>query len=140
MTGADVDRITTGIIIGVTVLLIVWDVVLTQWKDARTESRLLANWSRDWTIIPYAWGVLGGHWFWFWGAPVPDENIRVAFYIAISILILISDAILYYVRQEFLYLPPRWVQYMRHPLCMVIVGILVGHFLWGQRTLVPFPI
>jgi hypothetical protein len=140
MTGSSINAITTGILIGVSTLLIVWDVVLTRWKGAKTESRLLANWARDWTVIPYAWGVLGGHWFWFWETSVPDEMVRVAFYIVLSVLLLALDIAFYRLREAYLFIPPKWVQYIRHPLVALVLGVLVGHYLWGQRTLSPFPL
>lgn len=56
---------TIWIIIGVTLGLIIWDIyaAITP-EDGDTISRVLLEWSENHIFVPFAFGVLMGHWFW----------------------------------------------------------------------------
>jgi hypothetical protein len=56
----------TGItMLVVTVGLIGWDLIVAfNGIDGDTISEIMKNYAHDYPIIPLAWGVVLGHWFW----------------------------------------------------------------------------
>lgn len=45
--------------------LVIWDIALALDKIPRnTISQAIVDLSRKWSVVPFAIGVLCGHWFW----------------------------------------------------------------------------
>lgn len=71
--------ITQLILVGVIVALIVYDVYAGSLGQP-TESAVLRDWARDWTLLAFVAGFLLGHWFgprvhadvsgWMWALPI----------------------------------------------------------------------
>lgn len=58
-------RVTMWVVFVVAAILLSWDlyVWLTP-PDEDTISEVIARWSEEWTVIPFTFGVLMGHFFW----------------------------------------------------------------------------
>lgn len=120
--------ITKLIVIGVIVGLIVYD-VFAQGLGQPTESMVLRNWARDWSLLPFCAGFLSAHWFaprqhidisgWMWNLPM------MALLLGIDIGWNIwGDKLL----TDLTY--PGW----RFPLWYFILGLPFGYFLWDQAA------
>lgn len=56
---------TAAVLVGVTALLVVWDVALALDSTRRnTISQAIADYDKRYPIIRFLFGVLMGHWFW----------------------------------------------------------------------------
>jgi len=55
---------TTIFVIASTVIIIAYDIYAAADRDELTISQLMNRSARKWPMIPFAWGVLIGHWFW----------------------------------------------------------------------------
>lgn len=112
----------TKLIVALTIVaLIVYDAFAMQLGQP-TESMVLRDWARDWTILPFIAGFLLGHWF------GPRQNVSYSawgFCLPIMITLLIVDIVmnLKYSGQTF-----AW----RYSLWYALAGIPVGMYLWGQ--------
>lgn len=59
------ERTTHGLILLAVVVLVLWDICcLWRGQDQATISAVIWGLSRKYPIIPFAAGVLCGHWFW----------------------------------------------------------------------------
>lgn len=113
--------ITKIVVWAVTAVLLGYDVLAGKLGQP-TESMVLRDWTRDWTVLPFIAGFLAGHWFgprqsvdvsgWMWSLP------------ALAIL-LASDLVwnLKFAQST----PPWW----RYSLLYVLAGIPVGMYVWG---------
>ena len=54
---------TVLIIVGVTVALIIYDIIIAYTKKDRTITQVLQKYSRQYPIIPFGFGLLFGHLF-----------------------------------------------------------------------------
>jgi len=55
---------TTIFVIVATVVVIGYDIYAAVDRDEITISQLMLRSARKYPMIPFAWGVLMGHWFW----------------------------------------------------------------------------
>ena len=115
--------VTKIIIVAVTAFIIIWDVIAAAQGGARaTESNVLLSWALKHFTVPYAWGVLGGHFFW------PRESAFNGMKGIDSLLKVILPSTLALVIADIYIVPPTWMV----PVAPV-VGYFVGHFFWPQR-------
>ena len=55
----------TEIVILVTTFLVIgYDIYAAADREQKTISRVMLEAARRYPIVPFAWGVLMGHWFW----------------------------------------------------------------------------
>jgi len=121
----DYTLASTILIIAVTVGLSAYDLLPAFNSVSRdTLSAVLYTWSRDWWIIAYVWGVLGGH---FFGGhaqatttPVQDTYLTFWF---MWVLMIVNVA---HVKEQWPLLP-TWCY-----LTLIMIGVLSGHFFWSQ--------
>lgn len=103
-----------------TVLLLAYDVIAGKIGQP-TESMVLRDWGRDWTILPFIAGFLLGHWF------GPRQNVSFSawgFALPILAVLLVTDIV-----WNLKGLPPTaW----RYSLWYALAGIPAGMYLWGQ--------
>lgn len=61
----DWRRLTKRFILAVGYLIAVWDLAaLIGGGVPGTISRVILDWSHDWPVVPFLFGVLAGHLFW----------------------------------------------------------------------------
>lgn len=115
-------KVTVGIVLGVVVLLIAWDlVVATNAVDGDTISEVVAGWSWRWSTVPYGVGVVAGHLFWprfSYITPKMHKRNIIALW-ALSVGVLLADVLGPGT------LMPIW------PFCY---GVFMGRFFWAQRA------
>lgn len=111
------EIITVASIIG----LIVYDVFAMKIGQP-TESMVLRDWGRDWTLLPFVAGFLLGHWF------GPRQVVTSsAWMYALPILgVLLAVDIFWNIKFHGVY--PFW----RYSLFYALAGIPAGMYLWGQ--------
>lgn len=107
--------------------LIAYDVIAGKLGQP-TESAVLRDWARDWTILPFTAGFLLGHWFgphvhadvsgWMWALPIMGVLLGIDVYWNV-------------IRPQKIRLvaPPPW---WRYSLWYALAGIPVGMLLWPQ--------
>lgn len=128
------DRLTELVLLATGAAWLLWEVVIiwqrAQGKRWKTISMVLQRRGWQWNIIPWGFGVLTGHWW--WNQP-NTEPIRGEpwIYIALGVItaaILARDV--WKGRHVQPYLGDRiW----RHPLVVLLAGVIAGHTLWPQR-------
>jgi hypothetical protein len=102
--------------------LLIYDVVALKIGQP-TESMVLRDWARDWTVLPFIAGFLSAHWF------APRQNVSwSAWGFALPILgaLLIGDLIW---NLKFAQNPIPW---WRFSFIYFALGTPVGCYLWGQ--------
>lgn len=117
--------LTKIILIAVIVGLIVYDIFARDLSGV-TESMVLRDWARDWTLLPFCAGFLLGHWF----APQAKVNWSAWMYaLPIFAGLLIVDIVfnLKGYNPETTTLP-MW----RYSLWYALAGIPLGAVLWAQ--------
>jgi hypothetical protein len=58
-------RLTIGVLLGCVLVLVAWDIyVYIEPTPGDTISETLFRWAGRHPIVPFAVGVLSGHWFW----------------------------------------------------------------------------
>lgn len=129
-------NLTQGIIIGVIVALIVYDVFAGRLGQP-TESQVLRDWSRNWTIMPFMAGLLMTHWFAprahpdisGWGWCLPMMALLIGVDIGWNVWggtkeFIVNGVKLASVTQT----TPWW----RYPYVYAVLGMPFGFFLWPQ--------
>lgn len=116
--------ITVSIILGTFVVWIGWDIILAQNGEA-TESMILSDWAAVSVFFPNLIGFLCGHWFfrrrnlwlsgWMWALPVWGALIA-------------SDLMCFFFADK----TTTLYHWTRFPLWYLLVGIVMGSYLWGQ--------
>jgi hypothetical protein len=112
----------TKLIVSLTIVgLIVYDVFAGSLGQP-TESSVLRDWARDWSILPFIAGFLVGHWF----APRQIVDVSVwTFMLPVFAILIIIDLIMYFKYSGYY---PGW----RYSLWYVLLGIPFGMYIWGQ--------
>ena len=111
----------TKLIVALTIVgLIVYDAFAGSLGQP-TESQVLRDWARDWTLLPFIAGFLVGHWF----APRQVVSYSAWGFCLPIFGILLAIDIYFNVKQL---APPAW----RYSLFYALAGIPVGMYLWGQ--------
>lgn len=117
------QSISAVLIVAVTLLLSLYDILpALSAADGDTISAVLRQWSREWPILAWLWGVLGGHWFLGYSEPLmsaPDEYVLIWLTWCFFVLNV-------WVRAEGVRLGT--VGYF----VVLLFGIIAGHFLWSQ--------
>lgn len=116
-----------ALIVLVTLILSLYDIVPAV-NDARgdTISEVLRQWSRDWPVLAYMWGVLGGHWFLGHAAYVTGSQRGDA---ALLVLSGWAALILCVGLQDYTERLGLGVH-----AAFLLAGIAAGHFLWTQAA------
>lgn len=113
------------IVVGAAITLLVgYDIVALVVGGAKsTISSVMRDWAHELPILAYAWGVLGGHFFWGHPEPVTTETGDL-------VLLLFSvwvGVILNFAYQDGAKDLPLWVW-----IVIVMAGLVAGHFFWSQ--------
>lgn len=116
-----VRNMTIGIMAGAALALILWDVYAG--KHHETESKILAEGARTANSLPFACGVLVGHWF-FNRADV-DYHMWPYALVAL-VLVAVWDVL-----ANTVLTPPAW---SRNAGLWFAIGVPVGSIFWGQAT------
>lgn len=114
--------ITKLILVFVIVGLIVYDVFAGALGQP-TESAVLRDWARDWTLLPFTAGFLLGHWF----APMRTVS-QSGWMLCIPIMAVLFGVDLF-MNLKYPGVTPGW----RYSLWYAAAGIPVGMLLWGQH-------
>lgn len=120
------DAVTVGLVVGTAAAWIAWDVVLGV-RRQKTESMWIAQWSRQFNVLPFAIGTLVGHWF--VQSPEPDYRAWPAA-VACAIGVLGFDLVSFPWPRGAILNVPKW---LRYPGLWLAFGVPVGHFFWPQR-------
>lgn len=111
-------------------LVILWDVFLAT-NSQRTVSEIMLSSAREFVTIPVAWGVLAGHFFWWWTSPsLPIGTSRYYILAGIGIVVLVWDICM----QIYPFPSGSWLWYLRYPAIWVVVGFLVGRYFFPQTS------
>ncbi len=103
-------------LLALTLGIIAWDIFLAADKRKRnTISAMIAGASETWWIIPYAWGVLGGHWF-------VSKSLDVPVWLTGSSLV-VAGVVVLVLNLKRVRLP-AWVA--------AAIGFVHGGLLWSQ--------
>lgn len=115
--------VTKIIIIVVAAVLIIWDIIAAaKFGSAATESNVILSWATRHFTVPYAWGVLGGHFFW------PREQALNNMRGVDSLLKVMLPSTAALILADIFIEPPTWAV----PLAPVL-GYFIGHFFWPQK-------
>lgn len=111
-------------IVVATLCLSAWDLVpATNDVAGDTISEVLRRWGREWIVLPYIWGGLGGH---FWGGyPLevgPTETELALTFWSMWLVLILNFGLREHVREW-----PWWAF-----LAAMGVGALVFSFTWSQ--------
>jgi len=113
-------KITLGVIIVCTSVLIGWDIVVaTNDESGDTISELMLAASYRYPGLGLAWGGLAGHLFWPRDSPLFWRKPHTAFLLGGVCLALIAVGLFV----------SLWVL----PIGPLLVGIPLGHWLWPQK-------
>ena len=113
-------------ILVVTVYLISWDlVVATNKVQGDTISEIIAAIARKHLIIPTAFGIVAGHFFWP-GTPrlVPSQTIGA--FVIIGLLVIGFD--LLHWKYDLVF----WGWLEKYPIVIFQVSVILGHLTWSQ--------
>ncbi len=102
----------------------------------RTISQVVKEEAKRWTVTPYVWGALGSHYFPPWPSRADvfsDWGYGVA--IGLAVVLLAVDVAL---RRRSWDELPRFARWARWPFGWFLVGLVVGAFLFVQRTVQPW--
>lgn len=124
-------KLTIYFIICVTLFIIGYDI----WAYSNNVSNALDTisgrmkiWGRESLILPYAWGVLGGH-FWGWmngkllgsvNFKFDDPKVGIALLVSSALVVVISDLFL---KKQGIYVWP-WL--------LIFPGVVAGMLFWSQ--------
>lgn len=121
-------EITKIVVVSVIVGLIGYDVICPSIGQP-TESMVLRNWARDWSLLPFCAGILTAHWFapqrqidisgWMWNLPI--MGILIGTDIGWNLW---GNSI----HTDLTY--PWW----RFPFWYFLMGLPCGYFLWDQAA------
>jgi len=115
---------TDWIVLGIIAAIAVSDVVLV-WYRIPTYSQRMRVWGSRVSFFPYAWGVLGGH-FWAPMDPIMDWWVTLIGLVVIGLALSALHAILRRLEWRFV----KWL-----PVCVYLpAGIPIGAVLWSQGT------
>lgn len=115
------DRIMTVVLMGIAALLaIIWDIYVVFFNKEKRDS--ISEWMKDLSqhtlVIPFAWGALGGHFFW------PGEPL---FGWTPSFLLLLGIGLVW----GFLQLAiPAIRDFKYRMIVSMVIGTICGHLLW----------
>jgi hypothetical protein len=118
------QTVTVVLIVAVSIGLSAYDVLpATNAVDGDTISEVIRRWGREWVVLPYIWGGLGGH---FWaGYPhqtwTAGEELRITLW-SMWMVFVLNLGIRQYVRDW-----PWWAF-----LLAMMVGAVVFSFTWSQ--------
>ncbi len=113
--------ITQIFLVALIVSVILMDVVFAK-KGLPTESMVLRDWARNWTILPFIAGFLLAHWF----APVRSPIVSAWGYALPIFGVLFAIDLYMNLAQPGHY--PAW----RYSLWYALAGVPAGIFLWAQ--------
>jgi len=114
-----VVNITIAVIIMATTILVGWDIVVAL-NDVKhdTISRVLQAWAFEFPVIPFLWGILGGHWFWPRKTALIGPEYSFVFVMVVVLIVLLLSPIIKNV------LPmPIWC----------VLGFVIGHYFWPMN-------
>ena len=115
--------VTQIILVATTVNIIVYDILAVIYGKRSTISKVVLDTSLKFLFIPYACGVLMGHFFW------PGREAGKKQIIALAI---ISVCILGYSIYG-LYAKDTVTLFLKkYPIIIMQFGIVIGHFCWTQ--------
>lgn len=114
-----------GLIVAVTIIAIGWDFVVALNGIPRdTISEVIKYWARQFPLIAYAWGVLGGHFFWVRRAgPIVEYGLPSYTLLAATAFLVVYIGI--FIKQTGGVYYPYW---------FFVAGIFAGHFIWPQSV------
>jgi len=101
---------------------ILMDVVFAK-HGLPTESMVLRDWARNWSILPFVAGFLLAHWFLPLKTPIGGAW---GYALPIFALLIGIDLYMNLVHPNYY---PAW----RYPMIYAILGIPTGALLWAQR-------
>lgn len=92
-------------------------------EDGDTISAILHEWSREWVVLSYLWGLLGGHWFlgYYRALTTPQGDLVLTLFSLWAVFV--ANVVLRAYEVE----TPTW----GHVVALV-VGVIIGHFFWSQ--------
>lgn len=113
-------KVTKVLIILTAIILIGYDIyAAVEDTGGDTISEVMLAWAYKIPLLAYAFGVLGGHLFW----PLKSTEYHLQ-----RVLILGGTGVI------ILILPLVGLYPHMTPAVPLIVGVVAGHFLWGQKA------
>lgn len=116
-----------------------WELVLVAGRAKgegwETISMVLKNFALRANVLPFAWGLLGGHLFVAWD--IVDERPWFGgwwAWVATACLLLCVDVVLALAPVPDRALWPAWARVLRYPGLWVVWGVAMGFATWPQRA------
>lgn len=125
------NAITLAVLLAPWALFLVWEIYVLvrrgQDKRVKTISMVARDYGHRLSSLVYAWGFMAAHWWWpstFYAAPWASVLGWV-----VLVLLLIQDVFCWsHPRAEW----PVWLKVQRHPVVILVAGLLAGVFLFPQ--------
>lgn len=126
MNTSTLDLITRLHLIIIPIEIVLWD-VFTILHGGRSISGYISGEARHTTSIPFAWGILTGHFF-AWVMDTEGEfSIKVFWWVGALLAVILWD---WYSHGHTI---PDWMQMVRYPLIWVGLGTILGFLAWAQK-------
>jgi hypothetical protein len=88
-----------------------------------TISAVIRSWAKEWAVVPYIWGVLGGHFFLGYPQAITDPTGDLY----ITMFSIWSMFLASLVMRSYGTEVSVWIR-----LLVMAVGVLMGSFFWSQ--------
>lgn len=126
MDGKEARKVTEALVWSTFAIWIAWDIVaVTTWGGQATESAVIGDTAEKMILLPLAFGVLCGHFFWKVPAGTKFWKYRHWVIFGAATLAVISDSIM------------NCMVKGAYPIEVVamfpVIGFFLGHFFWAQR-------
>lgn len=102
-------------------------------KRWATISMVAGRRSPQLNVIPYGWGLLGGHGLWVWPRLSSPWFSGWPVWVAVLSGVLVADIALWRQDEEDRARWPRWARILRNPGLWLLLGVALGHLTWPQR-------
>lgn len=137
------NEITWWVFVALAFALLAWEAVVIIAEARRrggprvqTISQVVKEKAKTWTVMPYVFGALGTHYFPPWPSTA-DVFTDWGYGVAIALVPLLLAWDVAWRRRPWVEYP-RWARWARWPFGWFLVGLLVGSFLFVQRTVQPW--
>jgi len=121
-------KLTACIFLAFVFALIAWDIVVAvNNAPGDTISEIVLSWAGRFCVVPFAAGTLMGHIFWTLEKK-PSRWLTIPILLVVTACLLVWDIVTVCEISESIC--KVWLA--KHPAVLLLVGVVCGHFLWGQ--------
>jgi hypothetical protein len=135
VSAAIVNRITTWVVIGPWLLWLAWEIALIWLRGSGTHVYTISQEAKRLAFgylgsLAYFWGGMTAHYFLTWSKPSWSSPLPAVAFWVIGLAYMGAD---FFDGGD----PSKWpnfVQWLRWPPVVVVIGLLAGHLLFPQPT------